>query len=230
MMKKVLGIIPARGGSKGVPNKNIRPLAGIPLIAHSIRVAKASGIITTLAVSTDSDAIASVSISEGAMVIKRPSELSQDHSLVIDAIRHVVESLEQKGEVFDFILLLEPTSPLRTGQDIVRTVSLLSEPGIDSVTSFSETKIPPARLWRIRENIVEPFIPGSNAFLPRQKLEKAYYINGIIYGFKARDLKQNPSAISILFGKTAPIIIPEERVIDIDSETDFKMAETLFKK
>jgi CMP-N-acetylneuraminic acid synthetase len=144
-------------------------------------------------------------------------------------MRHVVEVLEKAGQLYDYILLLEPTSPLRVVEDITKTVSLLNDSKINSVASFSETKVPPARIWKIENNSVEPFIKGSNAFLPRQKLEKGYYINGVIYGIKTVDLKQNPKSISLFFGKTAPILIPEERVIDIDSEMDFKMAELLFK-
>src|SRR5687768_4488383 len=103
-MSSVLGLIPARGGSKGVPNKNIKHLGGIPLISHTIRAAKNSGVIDKIVVSTDSDAISSVVEQEGgAEVIKRPAKLAQDNSLVMDAIRHVVDTLEKKNEYYDFL-------------------------------------------------------------------------------------------------------------------------------
>jgi CMP-N,N'-diacetyllegionaminic acid synthase len=230
-MKKVLAIIPARGGSKGVPNKNIKELGGVPLICWSIRAARESGVVDKIVVSTDSDNIKQVAEKEaGVEVIKRPEELAQDNSLVIEAIRHVVSELEKRNELFEFILLLEPTSPLRTKEDIIETVNILKRNDADSVASFTETKVPPARIWRIEGNSVLPFIAGSNAFLPRQQHEKGFYINGVIYGFRTTDLKNNPGVTSIFFGKTAPIVIPESRVIDIDSPIDFALAEILIRQ
>jgi CMP-N,N'-diacetyllegionaminic acid synthase len=229
-MGKVLAIIPARGGSKGVPGKNIKPLGGIPLIAWSIRAAQKSGAVERIVVSTDSAEIAEVARQEGADVVMRPSALAQDNSLVVDAIRHVVEELKGRNEQFEFLLLLEPTSPLRVPADIVEAVNTLKQGRADSVASFTETKVPPARIWRIKDGSVEPFIAGSNAFLPRQKHEKGFYINGVIYGFKLKDLQANPEAVSLFFGKTAPLIIPESRVIDIDTTMDFEMAELLIRK
>jgi CMP-N,N'-diacetyllegionaminic acid synthase len=228
-MGKVLAVIPARGGSKGVPNKNIRLLAGKPLIEYSIASAIESRVVDRVVVSTDSKVIAETAARAGALVVSRPAEISGDDSLVTDAIRHVVGQIEAMGEEYEFILLLEPTSPLRSPEDIQKAVQLLRSPGIDSVASFSETKTPPARIWRIENGNVQPFIPGSNAFLPRQKLEKGYYINGIIYGFKTSDLKKNPGTASLFFGRTAPIIVENERIIDIDSEMDFTVAEVLLK-
>lgn len=226
---KVLAIIPARGGSKGIPNKNIKMLAGKPLICHTIDVVKSVNDIHKIVVSTDDSGIAEVAINSGVEVVERPLSLSGDDSLVIDAIRYTIDYLKEKGFTFEIALLLEPTSPFRNAEDILNALAKMDNKQIDSVASFTETKTPPDRIWK-KNGRMAPIIKGSNPFLPRQMLEKGYYLNGIIYGIKVNVLKKFATSNSLLLGNVDPIFTPEERVIDIDTERDFALAEFLLKE
>jgi CMP-N-acetylneuraminic acid synthetase len=223
---KIIGIIPARGGSKGVPRKNVKLLNGKPLIYYSIKAGLESHYISDVIVSTDDQEIATISEELGAEVIMRPSNLAQDNSLVIDTIKHVVQFKLQSGENCDYIVLLEPTSPLRNKDDIDRTIQCVIDENADSGATFSETKTPPTRLWKINSGIPQPFIKGSDPFFPRQNHEIGYYLNGMVYVIKTSEL-MNQKGPSILPGKMIAHIIPESRVIDIDSPFDFKQAEFL---
>ena len=167
--KNVLAVIPARGGSKGIPGKNIKAFCGKPLIVHSIEAALNCSLISRTVVSTDDDSIAQVAKANGAQVINRPVELAVDTSLVIDAIRHAVLSVEEEGEDVDIVLLLEPTSPFRRKQDLEKCVQILLENKADSVATFTDAHVSPNRLWRVSDDVVEPFIKGAVPLLPRQK-------------------------------------------------------------
>lgn len=229
-MTKVLAIIPARGGSKGIPHKNVRELNGKPLIHYSIDAAINSEAVSKVVVSTDSDLIEKVSsVYPDVEIIRRPEHLAGDSSLVIDTVRHVIEVLEERGEQYDVVALLEPTSPLRTFKDIDDAVKLMNEKSADSIASVTETKVPPARVWRVTEDAIEPFIEGSNAFLPRQQLQKGYYLNGVIYLTKINLLMENVENKTLFFGKVVPLIIPSDKVVDIDEEMDLRIAEIQIK-
>lgn len=224
---RILAIIPARGGSKGVPRKNLKHLKGIPLIDHTINALKNVSEITKIVVSTDDFEISCHVQKLGIEVIMRPSELAQDNSLVQDAVDHTIKELEKVGEIFDTIFLFEPTSPIKRQIDIIEAINILKSDEVDSVASFTEFKTPPSRAWRIVDcDTIKPFIEGSTPFLPRQSLEKGYYLNGVLYGAKRSSLEKF-AAKSFLVGKIKSIIIPEEFVIDIDSPNDFLLAEFL---
>lgn len=226
---RILSIIPARGGSKGVPKKNIRNLNGEPLISYSIKASQNSLLVNDTVVSTDDEAIAKVSEYFGAEVIKRPSELAQDQSLVIDAMRQVIRVKEEMGTYYDYVVLIEPTSPLRTPDDIDSTIQLVIDKGADSGATFSETPTPPNRVWKIEDFSPQPFIQGANPFLPRQVQEKGYFLNGMVYVVKVSELMKDESS-SVLLGKQVASIIPSSRVIDIDTLEDFRMAEFKISK
>jgi len=228
--KKVLVIIPARGGSKRLPNKNIKELCGKPLICHTIDSAKSINAIDKIVVSTDDHKIAEIAEKSGVVVVNRPSNLATDDSLVIDAIRYTIKFFENIKEYYELVLVLEPTSPLRKPIYILKALDLLNDDEVDSVASFTETKTPPARIWKISENKVMTYIKGSNPFLPAQSHEKGYYLNGIIYGFKVYSLNKFTTTNSLLLGHVVPIIIPENEAIDIDTEKDFFIAEYLLKE
>lgn len=229
-MTKVLAIIPARGGSKGIPNKNVRELNNKPLICYTIEAAIQSMAVTKTVVSTDSELIEAVStVYSEVEVLKRPPHLAGDNSLVIDTVRYVIEVLESRGEQYDIVALLEPTSPLRTFEDIDNAVKLLLEKSADSIASVTETKVPPARIWKVANDSIEPFIEGSNAFLPRQQLQKGYYLNGVIYLTKVDLIKENPNNKTLFFGKVVPLIMLSNKVVDIDEELDLKIAEIQLK-
>jgi CMP-N-acetylneuraminic acid synthetase len=227
--KNVLAIIPARGGSKGMPGKNIRMFAGKPLIAHSIAAALQCPLISRTVVSTDDDKIAEVAQAHGAQVIKRPDELAADTSLVIDAMKHAVLKVEEEGEEVDFVLLLEPTSPFRRAEDLEKCVRILLDDKADSVATFTDAHVSPNRLWRVSEDTVEPYIEGAVPWLPRQKQPKAHELTGQIYGLSKKALFEKEDSISLLLGRKFAVITPRETALDIDTELDFMIAEKVME-
>lgn len=227
--QNVLAIIPARGGSKGMPGKNIRMFAGKPLIVHSIASALGCRLITKTVVTTDDAEISRIAQDNGAEVIDRPPELAADHSLVIDAIRHAVLAVEANGTNVDYILLLEPTSPFRRKEDLEKCAQLLLDGQADSVATFTDAHISPNRLWRVTESVVEPYIEGAVPWLPRQQQPKAHELTGQVYGLSRKVLFDNPSAISLLLGRTRAVITPPHTALDIDTEFDFLKAEMIMR-
>ncbi len=230
MENQVISIIPARGGSKGIPGKNIKNLRGKPLIQYSIEQSLEVESIDRTIVSTDDKEISTVAKKGGAEVIERPTELATDKSLVIDAIRHTVRELEKDGSGVSIIVVLEPTSPIRDIDVIKKSISILKEGRADSVATFSETDLPPHRMWNITDKKVEPFFEGANPWLPRQSQPKAYKLNGQVYALTKDILFENDEDISLLLGKKYPIITPKETAVDIDTEIDFKMIEYLMEE
>ena len=145
-----MAIIPARGGSKGIPNKNLVLLGGVPLIVHSIRAALAASSITRTVVSTDSAAIAAVASRAGAEVpFRRPAKLATDSATTADVVIHAIKTLEQNSPVPDIIVVLQPTSPLRVAADIDGAVELLHSTGAPSIVSISEVDHPVDWLFRL---------------------------------------------------------------------------------
>jgi CMP-N,N'-diacetyllegionaminic acid synthase len=227
--KNILAIIPARGGSKGIPGKNIKEFAGKPLIVHSIEASLKCPLVNRTVVSTDDDNIAEVSIAHGAQVIKRPNELATDASLVIDAIRYTVGKVEEEGEDVDIVILLEPTSPFRRPEDLEKCIQVLLEDKADSVATFTGSDISPNRLWRVLGDVVEPYIKGAVPWLPRQKQPKAHELTGQIYGLSKKVLFEKEDSISLLLGRIFPVITPRETALDIDTELDFLVAEKIME-
>ncbi|MGJ0353049.1 acylneuraminate cytidylyltransferase family protein [Aliarcobacter cryaerophilus] len=223
--KKVIAVIPARAGSKGLPNKNIKYLGGKPLVAWPIDIAKQSIYIDEIIVSTDGEAIYKIAKQYGAEVIIRPPELSTDESLAIDAIRHVIETYKKNKKSADIIVILEPTCPLRSVQDVDGAIELLSE--FDSVATYVEASLNPHRAWKIENSKATLFIENVVPWLPRQKLPKAYQLNGAVYTFYVEKLPND--SISPVFGRNGSIIMPRERSLDIDTEIDFLFLEHFIK-
>lgn len=226
--KKVLALIPARGGSKSIPKKNIVELYGKPLISWSIEAAINTPEIDKVIVSTDSNEIAQVALEYGAEIQIRPAELADDSSLVIDTIHYVINDLKKNGEYYDYVTLLEPTAPLRSSEDISRCIELLSEKSLDSVATFKEADLNPIRAWGIKENKPTTFIEGAIPWLPRQKLPAAYQLNGAVYVTKTEKLLE--SKRELIMGNIGAIIMPKERSVDIDDMIDLLMADVIMKK
>lgn len=228
--KTILGLIPARGGSKSIPRKNIKLFLGKPLIAWSIEQAQECNCFDKIIVSTDDYEISKISKRYGAEIpFLRPKELATDKSLVLDAIKYTVKKLEMNGFFIDIIVMLEPTAPTRKTSDIKKSIDILIEKDADCVATFSEMDISPNRIWKIHESRVEPFMEKANPWLPRQKQPKGYRLNGQIYTFRKEILFKKDNSSSRLFGKIFPLITPKERVIDIDTNMDFMIAETIMK-
>lgn len=226
--KRIIAVIPARGGSKTVPGKNIKPLAGKPLIAWSIEAAKSVAEIDRVIVSTDDDLIRSVALEHGGEVYRRPAGLATDEALVIDTLRDLIKTLKSQGEQAEIMVLLEPTSPLRTVGDIRECLELLVDGGKHSVATFKKADLNPHRAWRIRDGHPEVFIPGAIPWLPRQKLPEAFQLNGAVYAFRIDRLM--PDSPSLLVGELGAVLMPSERSVDIDDDFDFEIAEKLVQK
>ncbi|MCL2365884.1 MAG: acylneuraminate cytidylyltransferase family protein [Oscillospiraceae bacterium] len=219
-------IIPARGGSKRLPGKNIKDLCGKPLIAYTIDAAKGSKLIERIIVSTDSKEIADIALFYGAEVpFLRPSELSSDKARSIDVIFYTVDRLNQDyGYGIDELILLQPTSPLRTSQDINNAIDVYTANNAEAVISVTESEHPPDWYKTINEKgILKNYFDGS-ATPNRQEYSKAYLPNGAIYIFNYHFLKKQSDYYS---EKTYPYVMSAESSVDIDTALDFMLAETI---
>ena len=226
--KRVVAVIPARGGSKSVPGKNIRLLGGKPLLAWSIEVAQQVSEIDRVLVSTDDSRIASVARECGAEVYERPAHLATDEALVIDALKDLLGTLEAEQDAPEWVVLLEPTCPLRAADDVRNCLRLVDRGGYDSVATFKDADLNPHRAWRLVDGVPEVFIPGAVPWLPRQKLPKAYQLNGAVYVFHAKLLAHESE--SLLVGKLGAVLMPRDRSQDIDDNLDFIIVEALIKE
>ena len=226
--KRVVAVIPARGGSKSVPGKNIRSLGGKPLLAWSIQVARQVSEIDRIIVSTDDAQIASVGKAYGAEVYSRPAYLATDVALVIDALKDLLHTLQAERETPEWVILLEPTCPLRTADDVRDCLKLVAQGGYDSVATFKDAELNPHRAWRLVDGVPEVFIASAIPWLPRQKQPKAYQLNGAVYVFRANLLAEE--AKSLLVGKVGAVLMPRDRSQDIDDSLDFTIVEALLKK
>jgi CMP-N,N'-diacetyllegionaminic acid synthase len=225
----VLAVIPARGGSKGVPRKNIRPVCGKPLISYTIECAQAAGdLFHRIVVSTDDEEIAAVARQYGADVpFIRPAELAQDVSPIIPVFQHAVRWIETHDHIrFDWVCILQPTEPFRTPDDIRRSLELAVTGGCDSVISVVQVfATHPILMKRIEEDRLVPFCVEEKEGTRRQDYAPAAYMrNGAIY-LTRRDVLMNQNSI---WGKTTrPYVMPLENSVSIDTELDLKLAEVL---
>ena len=226
--KRVIAVIPARGGSKSIPGKNIRLLGGKPLIAWSIEVAQSVVEIDRVIVSTDDAQIASIALAHAAEVYERPPEFATDEALVIDALKDLIQRLRREGETPEWIILLEPTCPLRSAEDVRTCMKRVVQDGCDSVATFKDAELNPHRAWRITDGEPEVFIPGAIPWLPRQKLPRAYQLNGAVYIFRVSLLAEETR--SLLLGRLGAVLMPKERSQDIDDNLDFIVVEALIKE
>jgi N-acylneuraminate cytidylyltransferase/CMP-N,N'-diacetyllegionaminic acid synthase len=216
----MLAIIPARGGSKGLPGKNIKFLNGKPLIVHTIEAASKTKAISEVIVSTDDVEIAEVAKKAGASIpFMRPPELALDNSLAIDAYLYTVDKLERDRNIkINEIVVLLPTSPLRTPVDIEQAVALFERKDADSVISYVEEDHPIA--WHKKIAADQRIILDEAPIQNRQQYDKTYYPNGSIYIFKSAVLR----AGKYFTEKSYAYLMPKERSIDIDTAFDFDLA------
>lgn len=220
---KVLGIIPARGGSKGVPGKNKKIIAGQPLITYTLEAAQASKKLSTLFVSSDDDEILSIAARFPCKVHKRPQVLASDTSPVTDTI---AELLRLEGQLYDAVLLLQPTSPLRTCNDIDNAIQLLEDDATaESVISVvAVDDIHPARMYTInQENHLDSFVPEYEQ-LRRQDIPVAYFRNGSIYLTRTTAFSRTKSVMN---KPIRPYFMSSEWLLNIDGQRDVLIAETL---
>jgi N-acylneuraminate cytidylyltransferase/CMP-N,N'-diacetyllegionaminic acid synthase len=227
---KVLALIPARAGSKGLPGKNIRPLHGKPLLAWPIAAAKASRYVDKVVVSTDSAEFADIALAHGAEVpALRPPELAADTSPSSDAVIHMLDHLAAQGEVFDYLLLLEPTSPLTEGSDIDAALEMLHthrQDG-DALVSVSEliTTHPAFAVKRNMHGRIEPYSAVDFTRLPRrQDIDALYALDGSLY-ISAVDRYRE--TLSFCHDRTLSHVMPAYKAHEVDSLIDFICIEAI---
>jgi CMP-N,N'-diacetyllegionaminic acid synthase len=221
----VLGIIPARGGSKGIPGKNIRLLAGRPLLEYTVRAARDSGVIDRLILSTDSPEIAEVGRGLGVeLPFLRPSALAQDETPMLAVLQHAVAFLEDRGWSPDIITLLQPTAPLRKPAHIVDAIALLRSSGCDAVASVAEVPrhMSPDYVMRIIDGRLVPFLPEGRSVMRRQDARAAYARDGTVYVFWRKTLVE---MASIYGNDCRPLLLPAQESVTLDTPDDWPIAE-----
>lgn len=218
-----IAIITARSGSKGLRDKNIRKLCGKPLLAYSVECALQSGCFDRVFVSTDSLEYAAIAEKFGADAsFLRSEETSGDTAGSWDVVREVIYKFEERGEYFDRIMLLQPTSPLRTVSDIRNSFALMEEKGANSIVSVCEMEHSPLWSNTLGEDLcMDNFRRENYCDVRRQDLPKYYRLNGAVYLVNRAELDQP----QMLRHKSYAYIMPAERSVDVDTEFDFKIAE-----
>jgi len=219
-----LAIIPARGGSKGVPRKNLRELAGKPLLVHSIEHAQGTSEIDTIVVSTDDPEIAIIAEAAGAEVVRRPSALARDDTPTLPALLDVLQQLGPARRP-SRVVTLQPTSPLRRSDDLSAAIELLTD-DFDAVVGVCVAEHSPYKMFNIHGDELSPLIPGTSPGTPRQQLPAAYRENGAVYVTWSDVLIDQRS---IWGARTRPYLMDAESSVDIDSLFDFTIAEVLLK-
>lgn len=221
--QKVLGLITARGGSKGIPQKNIRPVGGKPLIAWTIQAAKASSYLDRLILSSDDDAIIEVARTFGCEApFRRASRLARDDTPSIDV---VLDALDRCAG-YEWVVLLQPTSPLRTGADIdgaIQKCTTLAAPSCVSVCKATQS---PFLMFTMQGSRIAP-VADLTLMKRRQEMPDAYILNGAIYVAKSDWLRKKRTFID---QKTVAFEMPIDRSLDIDQESDLEMLSSLINK
>lgn len=223
-----LAIIPARGGSKEIPNKNILDINGKPLLAYTIEASMRSKYVTKTIVSSDSKKILSIAKKYNCFTLKRPKNISDDNASSEPLILHAIESLENNSENFDFVILLQPTSPLRNNIDIDDAIEKMLLHKTDSIISVWVPEHSPYKFFKLNtDGYLQGVIDNESPFKRRQDLPTTYLPNGAIYIIKTSEFKKNRK----LFTKfTIPFLMSAEKSLDIDNVSDVEKAKKHLKK
>jgi len=226
---KVLAIIPARGGSKGIPSKNIQKLGKIPLVAYTINAAKNSKMINRIIVSTNNKKIANIAKKYGAEVpFLRPEKYSRDSSSTLDVVQHTLQFLEKtENYIPDIVTILLPTSPFRPSNLIDESIKQLKNTNATSVVSVHKTRTHPFKAFKQKKNFLIPFRLDYRKYYQRQKLPPFYHTTGAVYTFWYKTLKK----YGHYYGpRMKPLISNRDEMnIDIDNKFDFFVAEMTLK-
>ncbi len=224
---KILALIPARGGSKGIKNKNIINLVDKPLIAYTIEKALCSKYIDSVVVSTDSNKIKNVSLKYGARVpFMRPKIFATDTAKTIDSVVHAIDTLKSLGENYDFLILLQPTVPLRNTQDIDGALEFFESNKYKSVASVCEVNNYPELIRTMNESNVLFNILNERSDKRRQQMKNYFYVNGAIYINRICEINKD----TILNDNMLGYFMPLERSVDIDTRNDLLVTDTLIRK
>lgn len=232
VQKKILAIIPARGGSKGLPRKNIRSILGKPLIAWTIESAMNSYEISKVIVSTDDLDIAKVAKEYGAEIpFIRPSYLATDASSSVDVILHALDFFEERGETYDIVILLEPTSPLRKKNDISDAISAFLDnyDDIDGIISLGEIQLENPYIAKVidENGMLMPLMENDSSITQRQQYPKTYFPYGVLYAVKTDVFRAEKSVYTRL---SKAYIIERWQNYEIDDEYDFICVEAILKR
>jgi CMP-N,N'-diacetyllegionaminic acid synthase len=226
---KVLGVIPARGGSKGLPDKNIKNLHDKPLLAWTIETAHASDYIDDVIVSTDDLKIKEIALEYGAEVpFIRPDNLASDTASSIDVVEHAINELANSGRAFDIVVMLEPTSPLREASDIDKALSQLNESDAGAIVSVCKSEAThPSFMYKLcPDTRLQPFMGLQPTNLRRQDIEPLFFLEGTLYISWINILK---SKHSFYHEGTIAYEVPKWKSLEIDDADDFIMVEALAK-
>lgn len=224
----IIAIIPARGGSKGIPNKNIINIAGKPLIGWTIEEAHKSRLLSRIVVSSDNPKILSVAKKYNSEVIKRPKKYARDNSPTNLAIIHALDYLKEKEKyVPDIIVLLQPTSPLRTAFHIDRAIKLLIEKKAGAVISVTEGDNKYLKSFFIKKGNLEGIVNNKFPFTNRQILPKIYLANGALFIIREQEFRKTKSLFA---KKTLGFVMDRERSIDLDHLEDIPILESVLSK
>jgi len=227
---RILSIIPARGGSKGIPNKNIKLLCGKPLLQFTSEVAQKSKYISKLILSSDDDAIIKVGQSLGLKVpFKRPSSLAGDKSPTIDVVKHALQFFEEKGEKYDAVCLLQVTSPFRSVKFLDKAIETFMASKTDALISVIEVPHEFNPHWTFMPNVygnLEIATGDKNIITRRQDLPKSYHRDGSIYLTKTSTILKDNS----LYGNSISYVVSDEKFhVNIDTLEDWEKAEIICK-
>lgn len=212
-----MAVIPARGGSKGLPGKNIRPLGGKPLITWTIEAARGARAVDQVILSSDDEAIMAAATAAGCAVpFRRPPELATDEAGSIDVVLHALDAVPGA----DIVVLLQPTSPLRTAADIDQALDRLAATGAPAVVSVCAVEQNPHWMYRLSpEARLVPVMGDGPGFARRQELPDIFTLNGAIYAARVDWLRAHRSFVT---GETVAFVMPQERSLDIDTAADFE--------
>ena len=226
---RVLGVVPARGGSTRVRGKNLRPLGGIPLVARSIEAALAAATLDTVALSSDDPAILDIGRAYDIEVIERPNELAADTSLAIEYVQHAVSTFaDQAVTPFDAVAIIQPSSPLTESSDIDATVSVLDTSGAESVVSVMKVDhaIHPVKLKTLDGDRLVPFFEEEAGRMAEHELPSLYVRNGAVYATRTDVISRG----QLLGEDCRAYVMPSGRSIDINEEIDLAFAEFLLAR
>lgn len=220
----VVAVIPARRGSQGLPLKNLRVLDGVPLIVHSIRAALAAASIDTVIVSTEDDEIAGIAAAHGATIVRRPAALASHTAQNNGVVRHVLESRSSSDRI---VVLLQPTSPLRSAADIDACVLPILAGEARTAMTVTAVDHHPGKAVVIDRGLVEPFTNDADMEARRQMMRVVFRQNGAVYAIGTRDFIDHDR---FYLRPCRGVIVPAERSIDIDSEIQLMLAELILQR
>ena len=226
----VLALVPARGGSKGVPDKNVKPLAGHSLLHYTARAARESGVVDRIILSTDSPEIADAGRRAGLEVpFVRPATLAADDTPMVPVIVHALSELARQGWSPELVVLLQPTSPLRRPDHIRAAVKMLRDTGADSVVTVVEVPrhLSPDYVMRIEDGRLRSFLPEGERVTRRQDARSAYSRDGTVYAFRRSTIEKSGG----IYGEDCrPLVIDRSDSLSIDSPADWDEAERLLSR